>query len=221
MTSWWPLFDLRLTTPRLSLRHVREADLPVLIAGLPDDLELDPSLPSLNLADPDADRGTWACREYWRSLGLWRPDEWCLRLLVELNGRVAGVQTLEGSDFPELRTVDTASYLQPWARGRGVGKEMRAAVLALAFGPLRADWAVTSAWADNHASLGVSRALGYRDNGVSLLAYQGRVGTQVHLRLEREDWLAGGLGADVEIRGFDACRPWFGVPLADRDGVGS
>ena len=221
MTSWWPLFDLRIRTPRLALRHVREADLPTLVAGLPADLELDPSLPSLGLADPHLDRGTWICREYWRSLGLWRPDDWCLRLLIEMDGRAAGVQTLEGTDYDALRTVDTASYLQPWARGRGVGKEMRTAVLALAFGPLRARWAITSAWVDNHASLGVSRALGYRDNGLSLLAYQGRVGTQAHLRLDRRDWRASGLGRDVVIEGFDACRPWFGVPSADPDDVES
>jgi hypothetical protein len=42
--------------------------------------------------------------------------------------------------------------------------------LALAFGPLQAQAAITSAWHDNHASLGVSRALGYRPNGESLHA---------------------------------------------------
>ncbi len=42
---------------------------------------------------------------------------------------------------------------------------MRAAVLTLAFGPLAAEYAIGSAWSDNHASLAVSRALGYVDNG--------------------------------------------------------
>ena len=38
---------------------------------------------------------------------------------------------------------------------------MRRAVLALAFGPLGAEAAITSAWPDNGASLGVSQSLGY------------------------------------------------------------
>jgi RimJ/RimL family protein N-acetyltransferase len=66
--------------------------------------------------------------------------------------------TAAGNDFLALRTVDTSSFLIPSAHGRGYGKQMRAAVLALAFGPLHAPAAITSAWHDNHASLGVSRA---------------------------------------------------------------
>jgi hypothetical protein len=45
---------------------------------------------------------------------------------------------------------------------------MRRAVLALTFGPLQARAAIAEAWHDNHASQGVSRALGYRPNGESL-----------------------------------------------------
>ena len=39
----WPMFDLRLTTPDLHLRHLTEADLASLAAILPDDAEQDPS----------------------------------------------------------------------------------------------------------------------------------------------------------------------------------
>jgi RimJ/RimL family protein N-acetyltransferase len=67
---------------------------------------------------------------------------------------------LEGQDFLVRRTVDSSSQLRTDARGRGWGKQMRRAVLALAFGPLGAELAVTSAWHHNRASLGVSRALG-------------------------------------------------------------
>ena len=90
---------------------------------------------------------------------------------------------------------------------------MRAAVLALAFGPLEAQCAITSAWDDSHASLGVSRAVGYQPNG----QYRHRrddgsgIGSMVHLRLTREDWLSSGTGDDVQITGFEACRPYFGV----------
>ena len=40
---YWPMFDLRLTTPDLDLRHLTEADLASLAAILPDDAEQDPS----------------------------------------------------------------------------------------------------------------------------------------------------------------------------------
>ena len=92
-----------------------------------------------------------------------------------------------------------------------MGKAMRAAVLALAFGPLEAQCAITSAWDDNHSSLGVSRALGYQPNGQYRHRRDDGVGAMVHLRLTREDWLASGAGDSVQISGFEACRPYFGV----------
>src|SRR6266568_9494811 len=141
------------------------------------------------------------------------PGAWRLNFVVSAAGHIIGVQELEGNDFPVLRTVDTSSFLVPPARGRGYGKQMRGAVLALAFGPLQARAAITSAWHDNHASLGVSRALGYQPNGESLHAHGERVDVMVHMRLQRADWLASGAGDLVEITGFDACRPLFGLPV--------
>jgi hypothetical protein len=88
---------------------------------------------------------------------------------------------------------------------------MRAAVLALAFGSLHARAAITSAWHDNHASLGVSGELGYRPNGESLQARAERADVMLHMRLPRADWLASGAGDQVTISGFEACRPLFGL----------
>ena len=104
------------------------------------------------------------------------------------------------------------TWQETGCHGRGYGKQMRTAVLALAFGPPEAEAAITSAWHDNHASLGVSRALGYRPNGESLQSRPGKVDVMKHMRLLRADWLATGIGADVEITGFDPCWPLFGLP---------
>jgi RimJ/RimL family protein N-acetyltransferase len=93
-------------------------------------------------------------------------------------------------------------------RGRGIGKQMRRAVLTLAFAALAAEAAITSAWHDNQASLGVSRALGYRPNGESLHRRADSVDVMTHLRLGRSDWPG---ATDVEVDGFDACRPLFGI----------
>jgi RimJ/RimL family protein N-acetyltransferase len=128
-----------------------------------------------------------------------------------LDGEIIGSQTLEGDDFVRLRVVDTASYLQPAMRGRGYGKAMRRAVLALAFGEMGAEMAISAAWHDNQASLGVSRALGYVANGESRHAREDRVDRMLHVRFMREDWLASGQAAGITIDGFDACRPLFGL----------
>ena len=102
--------------------------------------------------------------------GNWRPAAWRIDFAVRRRGELVGLQELEANDFTLLRTVDSASWLVPAHRAQGVGVAMRTAVLALAFGPLEAKAAITSAWPDNHGSLGVSRSLGYRPNGEHLHA---------------------------------------------------
>jgi RimJ/RimL family protein N-acetyltransferase len=210
-SSYWPLFDLRLASPGLMLRPMVEADLAALADLLPGDVELDPAATSYPIADDRTRRGIIVHQDYWKSYGTWRPQAWRLSFVVSAAGQILGVQELEGNDFPVLRTVDSSSFLIPAARGRGYGKQMRAAVLALAFGPMRAQAAITSAWHDNHASLGVSRALGYRPNGELLHARGDGAELMVHMRLTRQDWLASGRGVEVEITGFDACRTVFGL----------
>jgi RimJ/RimL family protein N-acetyltransferase len=208
--TWWPLWDLRLRYDGLELAPITEADLPAVIAALPADLEQDPAATSYAI-DPAVQRSVVVAQTYWRDFGTWRPDAWRLNFLVRRGGVLIGLQELEGNDFPTLRTVDTSSWLVPAARGTGTGKSMRRAVLAMAFGPLGARAAITSAWHDNHASLGVSRSLGYQPNGESFMARDGGVDTLVHLRLTRDEWLAGGVQPDVEIDGFEATRPFFGI----------
>lgn len=95
-------------------------------------------------------------QSYWASLGSWRPESWRLGFTVLVGDTITGMQDLE----------TTASWLATRWRGRGVGQAMRLAVLALAFDALDAEVAETEAWHDNAASLGVSRALGYIDNGI-------------------------------------------------------
>ena len=171
MTYWyWPLFDLRLVAPGLDLRPMTEADLAGIADRLPDDWDQDPAAESYDVGDRHLARGIVAHQHYWTCYGTWRPQAWRLNFVVREADEIIGVQELKGAGFPVLRTVDSSSFLVAAARGRGYGKQMRRAVLALAFGPLQARAAISSAWHDNHASLGVSRALGYRPNGESLHA---------------------------------------------------
>lgn len=207
---WWPLLDLRLRTGDLELSPLVEADLTQLVERLPDDVELNPGATTYDV-DDRTQRGVVLHQEYWRYYGTWTPRTWRLNFAVRRAGELVGLQELQGDDFPTLRTVDTSSWLVHAARGTGVGKAMRRAVLALAFGPLGALAAITSAWHDNHASLGVSRSIGYRPNGESFLARDGVADTLVHLRMTRDDWLGTGAAADVTIENFDPCQPFFGL----------
>jgi RimJ/RimL family protein N-acetyltransferase len=208
---YWPLFGLRLHTADLELRPMVEDDLPTLADLTPADLEQDPAATRYEIDDPHVRRGIVVFQGYWKGYGTWRPEAWRLNFTVRSGGEIVGTQELEGNDFPMLRVVDSSSFLATDVRGRGWGKQMRTAVLALAFGPLSAEAAITSAWHDNHASLGVSRAVGYQANGESYLQREGGADVLVHLMLKRDAWLASGLADGVEISGFEPCRPLFGL----------
>jgi RimJ/RimL family protein N-acetyltransferase len=206
----WPLLDVRLRTGDLELAPLVEADLAEVVRLMPADLELDPQATRFAVDEP-THRGVVAHQEYWRSYGTWTPRAWRFHLAVRRGGELLGLQELEGNEFPTLRTVDTSSWLVGPARGRGVGKTMRRAVLALAFDHLGARAAITSAWQDNHASLGVSRSLGYRPNGESFLARGDGIDTLVHLRLTVDDWRAAGGAPGVAVTGVPEALPLFGL----------
>jgi RimJ/RimL family protein N-acetyltransferase len=205
------MFDIRLTTPDLELRHLTEADLATVAAILPTDAEQDPSLTTYEGLDESGNRGVAVFQDYWRARGGWRPESWALSFGAFHDGELLGYQGLEGDDFPTLRTVDSSSFLVPPVRGRGWGKQMRAAVLTLAFGPLAARFAITSAWTDNDASLGVSRALGYVDNGVTPHRRGDVAGEMAHLRLTRERWVSSGWPEQVTVSGAEECLVFFGL----------
>ena len=209
--AYWPLLDLRLTSGDLELTPLVEADLAEVVRLMPADLELNPTATRFAV-DESTHRGIVVHQEYWRSYGTWTTQAWRFQLAVRRDGELLGLQELEGNDFPTLRTIDTSSWLVTGARGQGLGKAMRRAVLALAFDHLGAEAAITSAWHDNTASLGVSRSLGYRDNGVSSLARGDGVDTLVHLRMTRADWQAAGGAPDVRVEGVEAALPLFGLP---------
>lgn len=208
--SAWPLFGLRIHCREIQLRLVREDDLPHLASILPDDYEHDPRSEMLGGLGLRQNRARLLYQGYWRSLGTWSPASWCLDLAVEYQGTVVGIQSLEADDFPTLRTVDSGSWLSKAVRGRGVGVAMRTAVLGLAFDHLGGLAAITSARSDNAASLGVSRRVGYTDNGVSLNDSGHGLVELRHMRLTAQQWVASEQGSQVTVDGYERCRPWFG-----------
>ncbi|PRY10817.1 GNAT family N-acetyltransferase [Kineococcus rhizosphaerae] len=120
----------------------------------------------------------------------WTPQDWRLDLVVRRGGTVVGTQSLEARHFRELREVVTGSWLGLEHQGRGTGGLMRAAALHLAFAGLGATSARSDAFVDNPRSLGVSRRLGYVDDGVSRVLRDGVPAVQQRLRLDAAGWTA-------------------------------
>lgn len=205
----WPLHGLRLWTADLELRPATEADLPMLCSILPPDLEADPAATRYPGLDDRWNHRVILAQSYWRAMGTWSPHDWVLPFAVRRDGELIGMQALEGPDYIADRTVDSWSWLIADARGRGIGRQMRTAILELAFRHLDARAAVSSAVLTNAGSLGVSRRLGYRDTHTSVLGHNGQ--TLQHLRLDREAWNASAHGEAVVIEGADPCLPFFGL----------
>ncbi len=217
--SFWPLFDLRLVTARLVLRAPTDDDFPGLMAAIDSGIHAPEEMPfSAPWTDtaPEA-RARTSAQFWWSQRAGWSPDGWHLGLAVLRDGQAIGVQDVAAKDFKVLREVTTGSWLTLGAQGQGFGKEMRAAVLQLAFEDLGAEVARSEAFVDNSSSVGVSRALGYRENGFSRAAPRGTPRAQVHFEMTREEWLARRDQLPrAEISGLRACLAMFGL-----DGTGA
>jgi RimJ/RimL family protein N-acetyltransferase len=208
----WPLFGLRLRTPRLELRVPDLDDLAqlaaVAAAGVHDP-EYQPFVVPWTEGTPQ-ERARNTLQWQWSMWGRWSPDDWSLQFVTVADGRVVGTQAIDGKDFAVLREVSTGSWLGRVHHGRGIGTEMRAAVLELAFAGLDAEFATSEAFADNAASYGVSRKLGYRDDGTERHLVGGRAVVGRRLRLDRAGWAAART-VDVRIEGLEPCLPMFGL----------
>jgi len=210
--SLWPLYDLRLRTERLELRLPHEDEIAELSAlaraGIhpPDEMPFGVAWTAKPSPRFEREYIQW----HWKQRADWTPEAWSLELAVLLDGQPIGSQSLAAREFATLRSVHTGSWLGRELQGRGFGKEMRRAVLALAFDGLAAESATTEAFLDNPASAGVSRALGYGPNGTGVLAPQGLARETERFRMTRADWL-GRARPPVGIEGLDTSRELFGA----------
>lgn len=208
----WPLFGLRIRSENLVLRLPTDEEILALIdlarGGIHPPDEMPFGIAWSVLPSPEFERGS--VQHHWLMRATWTPDDWTLNLMVESDGLPIGAQTLDGKGFPLFRTVGTGSWLSRDWQGRGLGKEMRQAVLAFAFDGLGARVAESEAFLDNVASSGVSRSIGYEDNGRGALAPQGFARETQRFRMTVDGWRARPR-PPVEIEGLDACREMFGA----------
>jgi RimJ/RimL family protein N-acetyltransferase len=215
MNNWWPLAGLRLRTPGLELRSASDPDLLALAdlaaAGVHDP-EVQPFTVPWTDVPPDQ-LGLGLLQYHWSQRAAWKPGAWSLNLVVVRAGRVVGTQGVSARDFAVLREVSTGSWLGRDYHGQGIGTEMRAAVLHLAFAGLGAEYAISSAFADNPASQRISRKLGYADDGVERHVSRGQPAAVQRFRLDRKSWEASH-AIPVTIDGLEPCLQLFGLPAA-------
>jgi RimJ/RimL family protein N-acetyltransferase len=216
--TWWPLAQLRLQTPRLELRVPSEDDLHelagVAAAGVHEPSVQPFAFPWTDVAPEERARST--LQYHWTQWGAFKPEHWTLDFVVVHEGAVVGTQGVSAHDFAVLREVHTGSWLGLARQGKGIGTEMRAAVLHLAFAGLGAEYAMSRAFTDNAASLAVSRKLGYAEDGIEFQVSRGRPASTQRLRLDRATWLASGVGrfGPVTITGLEPCLSMFGLSAA-------
>lgn len=171
-----PLTRLRLRTPRLELRLPTRVEarrlFEVAEAGIHDPDVMPFEIPWTDALD-EADFVAYSTASTADSI----------RFVAFLDGAPIGVQSLDV--HPER--VSTGSWLGAAHQGRGLGTEMRAAVLTYAFDIREATVARSGAIQGNPQSLGVSRKLGYEVVGTHVVSPRGEPleHTDVELRRDR------------------------------------
>jgi RimJ/RimL family protein N-acetyltransferase len=219
----WPLFGLRILTPRSELQY-------------PDDIDL------MRVCDAVEEHGVHAAgfvpmdawtlgsplevrrcvaQWQWKCRCDWKPEAWRFELAVinrlsERRPKVLGFQSMFGHDFSQLGTVHTGSWLIKPTQGKGLGTEMRQAMLTFAFDHLGAKRCLSDYWHDNHASRRVSEKCGYRVKGeeweLRPTTKDGdrRPDRKVYVAVTPETWIRPEF--PVEITGFgNRVRELFGL----------
>jgi RimJ/RimL family protein N-acetyltransferase len=203
-----PLFELRLETPQLELRLPTQEELVELRELARAGIHPPEEMPFAVAWTDEPYSEEWVVAFHEQQRAAWRPDSWDLELGVWSDGELAGVQAMYGKDFARSRTVGTGSWLGHRFQGRGIGTEMRVAMLELAFRGLGAELARSGAVEGNRASLRVSEKLGYRVTGRGTVSPRGVEVAHDDLELRSEDWRP---PLTVELHGVGTCLPLFGV----------
>ena len=118
------------------------------------------------------------------------------------------MQDINAEHFATLRSVHTGSWLGLAHQGKGLGKEMRQAILHLAFAGLGALEAHSGAFFDNEASLATSRSVGYRPNGEAIVPRRDGSARMINVRLDRATWEERRRD-DIELVGLEGCLDMF------------
>jgi RimJ/RimL family protein N-acetyltransferase len=208
----WPLFDLEIRTPTLTLRYLDDQLIAELLdvarRGVHDPAVMPFTIPWTDLPSPQMEQE--AMRFYARTRAEVRPAAWSLQFAVIVDDHVIGLCDLMAESFPALRQFTTGSWLGREFQGRGYGKEFRQAALALGFEGFGAEFALTAMWHDNPASKGVTTALGYEFEGRRRALRRGVADEMLGYRMARAHWETIRRD-DIELLGIDRAREFLGI----------
>lgn len=212
-SRFWPLFDLEVRTPRVILRYPSDADIEELAAlaarGIHEPDVMPFGIPWTDVASPQQERNS--LQHHWLQRAKWATDDWNLSFATIVDGAIVGSQGALAHRFPLLRQAETGSWLGRAHQEKGIGTEMRAAILHFLFDGLGAERATSGAFVDNPSSRAVSQKLGYREDGTEVIERRtGEAAVKRRFVLTRDEW-ASRRRTDIEIIGLEPCRPWFGL----------
>lgn len=212
LAQHFPAFRLEVRTPRLTLRFPDDDDLVELaelaIRGVHAHEAMPFTVPWTRVEPPFQQRNT--LEFFWTQRTKMQADDWSISLVAVVDGAIVGTQGVFTKEWAVTRSVETGSWLGRDHQGKGFGKEMRIAVLHLAFDGFGAAEATTTAFADNPASIGVTRACGYRANGEDRAARDGSVINLCRFVMDEDDFAAIRRN-DIEIVGAEPVAELFGT----------
>lgn len=206
----WPLAGVRVTSGDLELRYLDD-DLLADLARVAGDGVHGPDLMPFTVPWTQGTRAEVArnvLTYQWGNRASYSVDDWRIELGVVRAGEVLGIQGAYAKHFPVLRTAETGSWLGLRHQGAGVGTRMRLMILHLLFDGLGAERATTGAFADNARSLGVTRRLGYADNGEDPMLRDGSAALNRRFVMTRAQWDARpeAMRPPVTLTGVEAVR---------------
>lgn len=215
MSHAYPPLDLAIRTPLVELcgatDELLEALVPVIRAGVYDTRAPLPFDDPMSFYEDSPVREWRWLQAIWAGRSRVDADEWWrLYFVVRIDGVPVGMQDLIGVSFRSTRAVATFSWLARQYQGRGLGREMRAAVLHLAFDGLGSERAESVAFHDNHASNRVSQSLGYEPNGTSWATRKGVAAPMNRYVLTRERW-SSHRRDDIVVSGLEPCLAVLGL----------
>lgn len=207
-----PALGLRITAGPLELRGLVDEDLVELCALATRGVHHPGEMPFYQpWTQVPADQLAGKVAQYhWRSRADFSPEKWDLNLGVWRDGVLLGTQGVATEHFLVTRTGETGSWLGLEHQGQGIGTAMRQAMCAFLFDHLDFEEITSGAFVDNPASRGVSRKVGYRENGVRRLKRrEGELALNIGLVLRPEDFIRG--EHPLEVEGVAAFRRSVGL----------
>ena len=113
LSEHWPLFDLRVRTPRVELRYPCDDDLAALADLTREQIHDPESMPFTHpwTRAPAEQRPQNALRFWWGLRSNLDVDRWTVTFLVLDDGEPVGVQDVNATSFPVTRSVGTGSWL--------------------------------------------------------------------------------------------------------------